>query len=96
MTILKKFHKFWPADVHLVGKEVSASQHHLADHADERLGIEIPKRFTGMAGSLLMAKKMSKSGQCHRSIPLFRNLVRMRSLLSLLNDIQLGQDGNWP
>lgn len=53
----KKFKRFWPADVHLVGKEIVRFHSIIWPIMLMSLGIELPKKFMVMDNGLLTEKK---------------------------------------
>ena len=92
----EKFEKFWPADVHLVGKEIVRFHTIIWPIMLMSLGIELPKMVYGHGGLIVDGEKMSKSrGNVIDPIPLLREFGSDAIRYYLLNDIQLGQDGNF-
>lgn len=92
----EKFHKFWPADVHLVGKEIVRFHSIIWPIMLMSLGIEIPKKIYGHGWLSVDGEKMSKSkGNVIDPIPLLQEFGSDAIRYYLLNDIQLGQDGNF-
>lgn len=92
----EKFEKFWPADVHLVGKEIVRFHTIIWPIMLMSLGIERPKMVYGHGWLIVDGEKMSKSrGNVIDPIPLLREFGSDAIRYYLLNDIQLGQDGNF-
>ena len=92
----EKFEKFWPADVHLVGKEIVRFHTIIWPIMIMSLGIELPKMVYGHGWLIVDGEKMSKSrGNVIDPIPLLREFGSDAIRYYLLNDIQLGQDGNF-
>lgn len=92
----EKFEKFWPADVHLVGKEIVRFHTIIWPIMLMSLGIELPKMIYGHGWLIVDGEKMSKSrGNVIDPIPLLREFGSDAIRYYLLNDIQLGQDGNF-
>lgn len=92
----EKFKKFWPADVHLVGKEIVRFHTIIWPIMLMSLGIEIPKMVYGHGWLIVDGEKMSKSkGNVIDPIPLLQEFGSDAIRYYLLNDIQLGQDGNF-
>lgn len=92
----EKFKKFWPADVHLVGKEIVRFHSIIWPIMLMSLGIELPKKIYGHGWLIVDGAKMSKSlGNVVDPIPLLKEFGSDAIRYYLLNDIQLGQDGNF-
>lgn len=92
----EKFKKFWPADVHLVGKEIVRFHTIIWPIMLMSLGIEVPKMVYGHGWLIVDGEKMSKSkGNVVDPIPLLHEFGSDAIRYYLLNDIQLGQDGNF-
>lgn len=92
----EKFEEFWPADVHLVGKEIVRFHTIIWPIMLMSLGIELPKMVYGHGWLIVDGEKMSKSrGNVIDPIPLLREFGSDAIRYYLLNDIQLGQDGNF-
>lgn len=92
----EKFEKFWPADVHLVGKEIVRFHTIIWLIMLMSLGIELPKMVYGHGWLIVDGEKMSKSrGNVIDPLPLLREFGSDAIRYYLLNDIQLGQDGNF-
>ena len=92
----EKFRKFWPADVHLVGKEIVRFHTIIWPIMLMSLGIDLPRKVYGHGWLIVDGEKMSKSkGNVIDPIPLLREFGSDAIRYYLLNDIQLGQDGNF-
>ena len=92
----EKFKKYWPADVHLVGKEIVRFHSIIWPIMLMSLGIELPKMVYGHGWLIVDGEKMSKSrGNVIDPIPLLHEFGSDAIRYYLLNDIQLGQDGNF-
>lgn len=92
----EKFKKFWPTDVHLVGKEIVRFHTIIWPIMLMSLGIELPKMVYGHGWLIVDGEKMSKSkGNVVDPIPLLQEFGSDAIRYYLLNDIQLGQDGNF-
>lgn len=92
----ERFKKFWPADVHLVGKEIVRFHTIIWPIMLMSLGIELPKMVYGHGWLIVDGEKMSKSkGNVVDPIPLLQEFGSDAIRYYLLNDIQLGQDGNF-
>ena len=92
----EKFKKFWPADVHLVGKEIVRFHAIIWPIMLMSLGIELPKMIYGHGWLIVNGEKMSKSrGNVIDPIPLLDEFGSDSIRYYLLNDVQLGQDGSF-
>ena len=92
----EQYKKFWPADVHLVGKEIVRFHTIIWPIMLMSLGIELPKMVYGHGWLIVDGEKMSKSkGNVVDPIPLLQEFGSDAIRYYLLNDIQLGQDGNF-
>ena len=92
----EKFKKYWPADVHLVGKEIVRFHTIIWPIMLMSLDIEIPKQVYGHGWLVVEGEKMSKSkGNVVDPIPLIHEFGSDAIRYYLMNDIQLGNDGNF-
>lgn len=92
----ERFKKFWPADTHLVGKEIVRFHTIIWPIMLMSLGIELPKMVYGHGWLIVDGEKMSKSkGNVVDPIPLLQEFGSDAIRYYLLNDIQLGHDGNF-
>jgi len=92
----EKFHKFWPADVHLVGKEIVRFHSIIWPIMLMAMGQAIPEKVYGHGWLVVDGTKMSKS---------IGNVVDPNGLIDefgadpiryfLLREITLGSDGNF-
>ena len=90
------FKKYWPADVHLVGKEIVRFHSIIWPIMLMSLDIPLPKKIYGHGWLIVDGEKMSKSlGNVVDPIPLIHEFGSDAIRYYLLNDIQLGQDGNF-
>lgn len=90
------FKKYWPADVHLVGKEIVRFHSIIWPIMLMSLDLPLPKKIYGHGWLIVDGEKMSKSlGNVIDPIPLIHEFGPDAIRYYLLNDIQLGQDGNF-
>lgn len=92
----EKFKKFWPCDVHLVGKEIVRFHSIIWPCMLKSAGLELPKKIYGHGWLIVDGDKMSKSKG---------NVIDPNLLLDefgvdalryfLLREITLGQDGSF-
>jgi len=91
-----KFEKFWPADVHLVGKEIVRFHSIIWPVILMALGIEIPKKVYGHGWLIMEGDKMSKSkGNVIDPLLLIEEFGPDAVRYFLLREITLGMDGNF-
>ena len=96
MDDAEKFQKYWPADLHLVGKEIVRFHTIIWPCILMALGLPLPKKVYGHGWLIVDGDKMSKSKG---------NVVDPNGLIDefgadairyfLLREINLGQDGNF-
>ncbi len=92
----EKFKKFWPADLHLVGKEIVRFHTIIWGCILMALGIELPKKVYGHGWLVIDGGKMSKSkGNVVDPIALIEEFGADAIRYFLLREITLGQDGNF-
>ncbi len=92
----EKFKKFWPADLHLVGKEIVRFHTIIWGCILMALGIELPKKVYGHGWLIVEGDKMSKSkGNVVDPILLIEEFGADAIRYFLLREITLGQDGNF-
>ena len=92
----EKFAKFWPADVHLVGKEIVRFHSIIWPIILMALEIELPKQVYGHGWLVVEGDKMSKSkGNVIDPILLIDEFGADAIRYFLLREINLGQDGNF-
>lgn len=90
------FKKFWPADVHLVGKEIVRFHTIIWPAVLMALGIEIPKKVFGHGWILFEEDKMSKSkGNIVYPEPLIELYGVDAFKYFLLKEFSFGQDGSF-
>jgi methionyl-tRNA synthetase len=91
-----KFAKFWPADVHLVGKEIVRFHSIIWPIILMALGVELPKKVYGHGWLVVEGDKMSKSkGNVIDPVLLIEEFGADAIRYFLLREINLGQDGNF-
>ena len=92
----EKFAKFWPADVHLVGKEIVRFHSIIWPVILMALDIEIPKKVYGHGWLIMEGDKMSKSkGNVIDPLVLIEEFGPDAIRYFLLREITLGMDGNF-
>lgn len=92
----EQFAKFWPANVHLVGKEIVRFHAIIWPIMLMSLGIDLPKQVYGHGWLIVDGEKMSKSkGNVIDPIPLIQEFGADAIRYFLVNDVSLGQDGNF-
>ncbi|MBP2626299.1 MAG: Methionyl-tRNA synthetase [Firmicutes bacterium] len=91
-----KFSKFWPADIHLVGKEIVRFHSIIWPVILMALDIEVPKKVYGHGWLIMEGDKMSKSkGNVIDPLVLIEEFGPDAIRYFLLREITLGQDGNF-
>lgn len=92
----EKFQKFWPADLHLVGKEIVRFHTIIWPIILMALGLPLPKMVYGHGWLVVEGDKMSKSkGNVVDPIALIDEFGADAIRYFLLREIQLGADGNF-
>ena len=92
----EKFKKFWPADLHLVGKEIVRFHTIIWGCILMALGIELPKKVYGHGWLITDGGKMSKSkGNVVDPMALIDEFGADAIRYFLLREITLGQDGHF-
>ena len=92
----EKFKKYWPADVHLVGKEIVRFHTIIWPAVLMALGLEIPKKVFGHGWILFEDDKMSKSkGNIIYPEPLIELYGIDAFRYFLLREFSFGQDGSF-
>ena len=90
------FHKFWPADLHLVGKEIVRFHTIIWPCILMALDLPLPKKVYGHGWLIVEGDKMSKSkGNVIDPIGLIDEFGADAIRYFLLREINLGQDGNF-
>lgn len=91
-----KFNKFWPADIHLVGKEIVRFHSIIWPAILMALDLPLPKQIYGHGWLVVSGDKMSKSkGNVIDPMLLTDEFGADAIRYFLLKEIQLGQDGNF-
>lgn len=92
----EKFKKFWPADLHLVGKEIVRFHTIIWPIMLMSCGLPLPKKVFGHGWLIVDGTKMSKSlGNVVDPIPLIERYGADALRYYLLKEVRLGQDGNF-
>ncbi|WP_378951250.1 methionine--tRNA ligase [Pelosinus sp. sgz500959] len=92
----EKFEQFWPADIHLVGKEIVRFHSIIWPVILMALNIEIPKKVYGHGWLIMEGDKMSKSkGNVIDPLVLIDEFGPDAIRYFLLREITLGMDGNF-
>lgn len=92
----EKFDKFWPADLHLVGKEIVRFHTIIWPIILMALDLPLPKKVYGHGWLVVDGDKMSKSkGNVIDPIGLIDEFGADAIRYFLLREINLGQDGNF-
>lgn len=92
----EKFSHFWPADIHLVGKEIVRFHSIIWPIILMALGVELPKKVYGHGWLVVEGDKMSKSkGNVVDPMLLIEEFGADAIRYFLLREINLGQDGNF-
>lgn len=92
----EKFQKFWPANIHLVGKEIVRFHSIIWPCILMALDLSLPKQVFGHGWLVVDGTKMSKSiGNVVDPIGLIEEFGADAIRYFLLREINLGQDGNF-
>ena len=92
----EKFEKFWPADIHLVGKEIVRFHSIIWPCILLAMDLPLPKQIYGHGWLVIEGDKMSKSkGNVVDPMLLIDEFGADAIRYFLLREINLGQDGNF-
>lgn len=92
----EKFNHFWPADVHLVGKEIVRFHSIIWPIILMALDLPLPKKVYGHGWLVVEGDKMSKSkGNVVDPVGLIEEFGADAIRYFLLREIKLGMDGNF-
>ena len=92
----EQFARYWPADIHLVGKEIVRFHSIIWPIILMALGVELPKQVYGHGWLVVEGDKMSKSkGNVVDPVLLIEEFGADAIRYFLLREINLGQDGNF-
>ncbi len=92
----EKFNKYWPADLHLVGKEIVRFHSIIWPCILMALDLPLPKMIYGHGWLIVGGDKMSKSkGNVVDPLALIKEFSADAIRYFLLREINLGQDGNF-
>src|SRR5580693_4825542 len=91
-----EFERFWPADIHAMGKEIIRFHAVYWPAFLMAAGIELPKQIIAHGWLLFEQEKMSKSkGNVAYPEPIVRELGNDALRYYLLREVVFGQDGNF-
>jgi methionyl-tRNA synthetase len=91
-----RFKKFWPADLHMIGKEIIRFHAVYWPAFLMAAGLELPKRIQAHGWLLFEQEKMSKSkGNVAYAEPIVKTLGNDALRYYLLREVVFGQDGNF-
>ena len=92
----EKFRKYWPADVHLVGKDIVRFHTIIWPIMLHAMGLEMPQEVYGHGWLVVDGDKMSKSkGNVIDPLGLIDEFGADAIRYFLLREINLGSDGNF-
>ncbi len=92
----EKFRKYWPADLHLVGKEIFRFHSIIWPALLMALDLPLPKKIFGHGWLVVDGTKISKSRGNYKDPREYINEVSVDALrYFLLHDVTLGEDGNF-
>ena len=91
-----KFRKYWPADLHLVGKEIFRFHTIIWPIMLMALGLELPKKVYGHGWLTIGGGKISKSKGNYKDPRIFVNDYGVDTVrYFLLSEVPFGSDGNF-
>lgn len=91
-----KMDKYWPADLHLVGKEIFRFHAMIWPALLMALNLPLPKKIYGHGWLVVDGNKISKSFGNYKDPRVYINITSRDTLrYFLLHEINLGQDGNF-
>ncbi len=92
----ERFKKFWPADLHLVGKEIYRFHAMLWPALLMALDLPLPKKIFGHGWLIVEGKKISKSFGNYKDPRIYINATSVDTLrYYLIHEVVFGQDGNF-
>ena len=92
----EKMKKYWPADLHLVGKEIFRFHSIIWPALLMALDLPIPKKIFGHGWLVVDGAKISKSFGNYKDPRVYINETSVDSLrYYLLSEVNFGQDGNF-
>lgn len=92
----EKFKKFWPADLHLVGKEIFRFHAIIWPAMLMALDLPIPKKVFGHGWLIVNGNKISKSLGNYKDPRIYIDKTNVDALrYYLIKEITLGEDGNF-
>ena len=91
-----KYNKFWPADLHLVGKEIFRFHVIIWPAILMALDLPLPKKVFGHGWLVVNGNKISKSFGNYKDPRVYINETSVDSLrYYLLHEVNMGNDGNF-
>lgn len=91
-----KFKKYWPADIHIVGKEIVRFHTIIWPIMLMALGLELPKKVFGHGWLVIDGGKISKSSNNYRDPRDYINEYGVDAVrYFLLREVPFGSDGNF-
>ena len=92
----EKFKKYWPADLHLVGKEIFRFHAIIWPAILMALDLPLPKKVYGHGWLVVNGNKISKSFNNYKDPRVYINKTSVDSLrYFLLKEVTMGSDGNF-
>ena len=92
----EKFRKYWPADLHLVGKEIFRFHSIIWPALLMALDLPLPKKIFGHGWLVVDGTKISKSRGNYKDPREYLDAVSVDALrYYLLHEVVLGEDGNF-